>query len=139
MVAPNTKVVQIDTAVPSDSAKALRRKVYEALEGAYDEQKKRYRAKLKGENSDKSIAEEIGCSVALVEKVREEFFGPADRAEPTEQIKAMQIKLSHLERESDDMDKLAKGLAQQVKEHRNKVGVLKDDLKSLCLEFGWAH
>lgn len=73
------KVVNIETAVPSDAAKALRRKIYEAIEAAYDEGKKRYRTKLKGEYSDQSLADEVGCSVALVEKVRDEFFGPANR------------------------------------------------------------
>lgn len=137
MSAMAENVVELDTKTPSDAAKVLRRKVYDALEVAYDEQKKRYRTKLTGEHTDASLADSIGCSVSLVEKIREEFFGPPGRAEPTDQIKAMQTKLSHLERESDDMDKMAAGLTKQAKEHRQKIGVLKGDLKSFVESHGW--
>ena len=134
-----TNVVKIATDVPSDAAKVLRRKVYDAIDEAYDEKGKRYRAKLNGKFSDQSIADDVGCSVQLVEKIREEFFGPAGLSEPVEQIKALQVALSHLERDNTALENLAKGVGQQAREHRQKISVVKDDLKRLCQEFGWAH
>lgn len=139
MSEPASNAVQIATDIPSDAAKVLRRKVYDAIDEAYDEKGKRYRAKLNGKFSDQSIADDVGCSPQLVEKIREEFFGPAGQSEPLEQIKALQIALSHLERDNIAIENLAKGVGQQVREHRQKISVVKGDLKRLCQDFGWAH
>jgi hypothetical protein len=130
---------EISTMTPSDSAKVLRRKVYEALEDAYDERFKRYKTKLKGEFTDASIAKTVGCSVDLVTKIRDEFFGPATRAEPTEEIRSLQITLANLEKEGQELNNLAAGLGVQVRAHRQKIGVVKDDLTRLCETQGWAH
>lgn len=133
------EVVNLSTDVPSDAAKVLRRRVYDALDEAYDEKAKRYRAKLNGKFTDQTIADGLGCSVKLVEKIREEFFGPAGDSEPVEQIKALQISIAHLEKRSAEMSDMAKGLGVQIKEHQQQVRVVKDDLKRLCQDFGWGH
>lgn len=135
----NNDNLKLVTDTPSDAAKVMRRNVYEALEEAYDETKKRYRIKLKGVFSDETIAAAVGCSVGLVEKVREEFFGPADQTEPVEEIKQMQSTLAHLEVEAKKLEDLANGLRKQVVDHRNKIGVIKDDLREMCKSYGWGH
>ena len=135
----NNDNLKLVTDTPSDAAKVMRRNVYEALEEAYDETKKRYRIKLKGVFSDETIAAAVGCSVGLVEKVREEFFGPADQTEPVEEIKQMQSTLAHLEVEVKKLENLANGLLKQIVDHRNKIGVIKDDLREMCRSYGWGH
>lgn len=135
----NNDNLKLVTDTPSDAAKVMRRNVYEALEEAYDETKKRYRIKLKGVFSDETIAAAVGCSVGLVEKVREEFFGPADQTEPVEEIKQMQSTLAHLEVEVKKLENLANGLLKQIVDHRNKIGVIKDDLREMCKSYGWGH
>lgn len=121
------------------AAKVLRRRVYEAVEEVYDDRFKRYARGLKGLHTDAAIAAKLDCHENVVAKVREEFFGPAQGDEPTEQIKAMQAKIAHMEKEGQDLQALADGLRKQVVGHRKKIGVSKDEMKSMCEEHGWFH
>jgi hypothetical protein len=69
-----------EPAQPSDAARTQRRMIYIALEAAYDESARHYKAG----HSDETIAKEVGCAANAVRIVREEFFGPAQPPEPPE-------------------------------------------------------
>lgn len=125
--------------LPTDDAKVLRRKVYEAIEAVYDEKRKCYGRGLKGYHTDESLAANLGCSANLITKVREEFFGPGEPEEPTEDIKAMQVTFGHLQKEADEMRNVVDGMKEQIAKFHNKLAGVKSELKAMCEANGWYH
>jgi len=122
---------------PTEAAKALRRRVYEAIEDVYDDKLRCYRMALGGRHSDESISKRLQCAAALVAKVREEFFGPAAPDEPTEEIKSISTDLAHLLRETKEWENLAAGLKKQAVDLRKMATCIEQRLKKLCEAHGW--
>ena len=141
-----TSVPATVSALPTEDAKVVRRKVYDAIEAVYDEKRKCYGRGLNGYHTDEPIAKSVGCALNLVSKLREEFFGPAAPDEPTEDIKAFQITLDHLERDletfASDLQahiRLTDGLKEQLTKLRKQKGDVAEALKEMCEANGWYH
>lgn len=137
MTEPAENVVSIGS--PSDAAKLMRRRAYEIIEENYDEKHKRYKIGLKGPKTDEGMAKLAGCSVSLIENIREEFFGPASIDEPTEQIKELQKDLSFLHRNLKELEDMSAGIRKQAVDLRAKVVRMEAQLKEMCQAHGWYH
>lgn len=119
MVSIPSSVINISSASapPTDAAKEQRRMAYTAIEAAYDEVKKRYYIG----NTDATIAEEVGCAVALVAKVRDEFFGVNG---PPDEVELIKLDIIALQRENSTLiERLSKNEAR---------------LNALCKKHGWS-
>lgn len=127
------------TSTPTEDAKVIRRKVYDAIEAVYDEKRKCYSVGLKGYHTDESIAKSIGCAEQLVTKVREEFFGPGEPDEPTEDIKKFQMIIAHLDKEADENEAVIDGMKEQVSKLRKGIDAARKQLKEMCQANGWYH
>lgn len=126
--------------LPTEDAKAVHRKVYDAIDAVYDAERSRYTRGLNGWHSDDSIAKSVGCAPALVAKVREEFFGQAiPPEEPTEEIKSLQSNMAQLEKEFQDRENFLDGLKIQMKESQKRLKETREKLKKLCEDNGWYH
>ena len=128
----------IDTTLPTDAAKVLRRRAYEAIEDYYDEVRKRYKPSLTGgRHTDKSIADELQCAEQLVAKVREEFFGPNTVTSEPDALKGVKTDLAYLQKEAGEIENLAKGLRQQAKTWQAKADEMARRVDELCADHGW--
>lgn len=124
---------------PSDAAKIVRRSAYEAIEAAYDQRLKCYSFKVTGRASDDSIARTIGCSEQLVAQIREEFFGPAEPHEPTEDITNLKRSMAEFERETQNFQALANGLRKKAVDLNKELQSLNNRLADMCAAHGWGH
>lgn len=108
---------------PSEAAKVQRRKVFFAIDEAYD--KNHY---LNG-MTDEIIAEKLGVAVTLVRTIREENFNPAGENPEITEMKSLlrtiegQLKLIEDQYLSQlvKIDKMTKDLTEQINELRTKI------------------
>lgn len=117
---------------PSDAAKVQRRMVYMAVEDAYDEDAKRY----KPGHTDDTVSKAVGAPVALVGKVREEFFGPAAPPEPPE-VRALREEFQALSASAASTKSEAEALHRKAAEQAVMAVGLERRLDRLCGSLGW--
>ncbi|HWU03153.1 MAG TPA: hypothetical protein VN222_10475 [Novosphingobium sp.] len=89
-ISTDAQPATIAPAAPTDAAKDMRRMAYMAIEDGYDQGAKRYRPG----HSDEAVAKAVGCAVALVAKIREDFFGPNTPPNEIEQVEARLVTIS---------------------------------------------
>lgn len=114
----------LDQAAATDAARTAKRLAMMAIDESFNVQKGQYKAGV----TDKTIAAELGCSEEVVQRLREEFFGPLKVPDDVEDV---QRQIEECRRD------FAHKQSQLATDFEQKIGKLASRLESLIRKNKW--
>ena len=121
----------------TEAAKRMRRFVYQALEGYYDDTARAYRPG----HSDSSIASDTGAAEAFVRQIREQDFGPlampAELSAIMDAVMAAQQQAKEASAEAAALGDRALAALKKSEAAHGMVEKARNELQALASKKGW--